>query len=188
MVEISLLRLSHRKERDKRITTHLFLTARVLGVRNVWYGGERDEKIEKSIKNIEEKWGKVFNEIKYIKNVEKFLREIKNKYILVHLTMYGVNYKETLSVLKEKIKSIEGEAKQGICIIVGSEKVPGFVYEIADYNVAIGAQPHSEVTAFVIFMYELNGCKLNEKYEDPKLKIIPMKKGKRVVEYGVEKE
>ncbi|HIQ55257.1 MAG TPA: tRNA (cytidine(56)-2'-O)-methyltransferase, partial [Pyrodictium sp.] len=67
-------------------------------------------------------------------------------------------------------------------IVVGAEKVPPFFYEIADYNVAIGNQPHSEVAALAIFLDRLyEGKELHVHFEDAKLKIIPSRKGKHVV-------
>ena len=35
-------------------------------------------------------------------------------------------------------------------IAVGGPKVPGEVYKLADYNVAVTSQPHSEVAALAI--------------------------------------
>jgi len=34
-----------------------------------------------------------------------------------------------------------------LVIIVGAEKVPREIFEFADYNVGIGCQPHSEISA-----------------------------------------
>ncbi len=178
MVKLALLRLSHRKERDKRLTTHLFLTARILGIKNVWYSGDKDDSIEENLKKIEYKWGKVFDEIKYIRNVKEFIKRIKEKYLLIHLTMYGLDYKDVIPKLREEI---ENGKKKGVCVTVGSEKVPGYIYEISDYNVSVGTQPHSELSAFAIFVYELNNHNLNREYENPKMEIIPMEKGKKVV-------
>ena len=40
---VSVLRLGHRRERDKRITSHLGLTARAFGADEVILAGEEDE-------------------------------------------------------------------------------------------------------------------------------------------------
>ena len=40
---VSVLRLGHRRERDKRITSHLGLTARAFGADEVILAGEEDD-------------------------------------------------------------------------------------------------------------------------------------------------
>ena len=47
---VLVLRLGHRKERDKRVTTHVCLTARALGADGVILSGERDDKIIATVK------------------------------------------------------------------------------------------------------------------------------------------
>lgn len=169
---IEVLRLGHRKERDKRLTTHIMLSCRVLNISRVYYAGEKDEKLEKSIQKVEEKWGKCLY-VEYIKNPLKLIRDAKNRnYKIIHLTMYGIPYKQKIHEIKEHDK---------ILIIVGSEKVPNEIYEIANYNIAIGNQPHSELTALTILTYEINDHELKECSNHAALKIIPQEKGKKVI-------
>ena len=67
-------------------------------------------------------------------------------------------------------------------IIIGSEKVPKEIYEKADFNIAIGNQPHSEVAALAIFLDRyFKGSQFNKKFEG-KLRIIGNPKGKTVIE------
>jgi len=80
-----------------------------------------------------------------IKNWKKYVEEFKGEKI--HLTMYGVNINDCI----EKIAS----SKKDKLIIVGGQKVPSEIYKLADYNVAIGNQPHSEVAALAVFMDRL---------------------------------
>ncbi|MCL2143761.1 MAG: tRNA (cytidine(56)-2'-O)-methyltransferase, partial [Methanomassiliicoccaceae archaeon] len=40
-------------------------------------------------------------------------------------------------------------------VIVGAEKVPPEVYERSDHNISVGNQPHSEIAALSIFLYEV---------------------------------
>ncbi|MCK4952399.1 tRNA (cytidine(56)-2'-O)-methyltransferase, partial [Candidatus Bathyarchaeota archaeon] len=69
-----------------------------------------------------------------------------------------------------------------VLIIIGSQKVPREIYQLVDYNIAIGNQPHSEVTALAIFLDRLfKGKELKKKFENAKLKIIPQKRGKKVI-------
>ena len=67
-------------------------------------------------------------------------------------------------------------------IVVGAEKVPREIYEIADYNVAVGNQPHSEVSALAVVLDRIQkGKQFVTKFEDPVREIIPTKKGKNVI-------
>jgi tRNA (cytidine56-2'-O)-methyltransferase len=171
-IMIVVLRLGHRKERDKRITTHVALAARAFGADGIIISGEKDEKVIESIEKVVERWGGNFF-ARYEKNWKKWLQEFNG--IKIHLTMYGLPFSEKLSEIREIVENND------IVVIVGSEKVPREVYELADYNLAIGNQPHSEVSALAVFLYELNGRKLKENFEGAKLKIIPQERGKKVV-------
>ena len=68
-----------------------------------------------------------------------------------------------------------------ILVVVGAEKVPAEMYDLADWNVAVGSQPHSEVAALAVFLDHLmEGQELNKDF-DGGLKIIPSPRGKQVV-------
>ncbi|MEM2794952.1 MAG: hypothetical protein QXY49_03760, partial [Thermofilaceae archaeon] len=70
-----------------------------------------------------------------------------------------------------------------ILVVVGAEKVPADVYKLADFNVAIGNQPHSEVAALAVFLDRLYGGKeLLKKFKGGRLVIIPSLRGKKVIE------
>jgi tRNA (cytidine56-2'-O)-methyltransferase len=69
-----------------------------------------------------------------------------------------------------------------LLVVVGAEKVPRDVYEIADYNVGVGNQPHSEVAALAVFLDRFSkGEGLRGDFKG-RVTIIPSKKGKKVVE------
>ncbi len=162
---ISVLRLNHRK-RDKRITTHCALTARAFGAKEMTFTGENDPNIIESVERVVEKWGGNFK----IKHAENWKKEIKNKKTKVHLTFYGER-------LKDKIKELKGKDIQ---VIIGGEKVPREIYDKADYNISIGSQPHSEVAALAIFLYEYSNYKIPEKFKNWKIKITPSEKSKKI--------
>jgi tRNA (cytidine56-2'-O)-methyltransferase len=62
-------------------------------------------------------------------------------------------------------------------------KVPGEVYDIADWNVAMTSQPHSEVSALAVFLHELfGGRELGAVFSDARLRIVPQTRGKSVEE------
>ena len=46
-LDVSVLRLGHRVDRDKRITSHLGLTARALGANRVILAGDNDKPLWK---------------------------------------------------------------------------------------------------------------------------------------------
>ncbi|MBU0898813.1 MAG: tRNA (cytidine(56)-2'-O)-methyltransferase, partial [Nanoarchaeota archaeon] len=71
---------------------------------------------------------------------------------------------------------------KNLLILVGGEKVPGEVYQMADLNIAVTNQPHSEIAALALFldMY-FSGKELDKKFTKAKLRIIPQEKGKKIL-------
>ncbi|MHA2358366.1 MAG: tRNA (cytidine(56)-2'-O)-methyltransferase [Candidatus Heimdallarchaeaceae archaeon] len=170
---LAVLRLSHRIIRDKRTTTHLALTARAFGATDFFYSGEHDDSVEDSVEDVSKEWGGNFF-AKFVNSPFSFITEWKQKGgIVIHLTMFGIE-------LSDQIKSIKDELEKDFLIVVGGAKVPGFMYQLADYNTAIGHQPHSEVAALAIFLDSIsNGEARKIKYSDAKIEIIPTEQGKR---------
>ena len=86
--------------------------------------------------------------------------------------MYG----EDINTINSKIQK-----EEEILVVVGAEKVPRDIYEKADYNVSIGTQPHSEISALAILLDRIQqGEQFNKKFPDSKRVIIPSKNGKNV--------
>lgn len=165
---IAVLRIGHRIDRDKRITTHVSLVARAFGADQILVD-TLDKKLEESILLTCNRFGGNF-EIKTGINPKKTLKEWQGK--IAHLTMYG----ETLN---KSIKKIDG--KSDLLIVIGAEKVPAYIYDIADYNISISNQPHSEVAALAIFLDRYTNAKwLNKKFNG-KIQIQPSNKGKKVI-------
>lgn len=172
-----VLRLSHRIVRDARITTHVALVSRAFGAKGMYYSGDRDNELEDKVIYVVNKWGGQFT-IEYIKSPVSLVKKWKDKGIVVHLTMYGIDIDDVIDEIRALNKDI--------LVIVGSEKVPGIYFELADYNVAIGHQPHSEVAALAIFLDRVfMGKELKLKFEDAEIEIIPMKRGKKVTKKHV---
>ena len=68
-------------------------------------------------------------------------------------------------------------------MIVGSEKVPAEVYQLADYNIGITNQPHSEIAALSVFLHEyFKGKEFGKKFKKSQIKIVPQERGKKVLE------
>lgn len=166
---ITVLRLGHRKERDKRVTTHVGLVARAFGADELLIS-TKDEGMEATLKDVADRFGGDFT----IKSGVKWRAVLRNwKGVKVHLTMYGEH-------IDDVEKRIPKDAD--IIVIVGAEKVPGEVYGIADFNVAVGNQPHSEVAALAVFLDRyLEGAGLRREY-DGRIRVYPSKRGKKVVE------
>ena len=89
--------------------------------------------------------------------------------------MYGLN----ISTIISKIRKLNKD----ILLIIGSRKVPGEIYYLSDYNIAIGNQPHSEISALAIFLDKLFiGKELRKEFSNNKIKIIPSRYKKEVQE------
>lgn len=168
---ITVLRLGHRFERDKRISTHICLTARALGADEVVFD-VRDERVEDSVKRITNDWGGNFK-VNFTDNYKKFIKNFDG--IKVHLTMYGLNINDVLKEISDKFKE-----SGNLLVVVGSQKVDSEVYFLVDYNVAIGNQPHSEVAALAVFLDRLFEGKETEKKFNGRIEVVPKARGKEV--------
>jgi tRNA (cytidine56-2'-O)-methyltransferase len=72
--------------------------------------------------------------------------------------------------------------KKDLLVIVGGSKVPGKVYELSDVNISVTSQPISEISALSYFLDYLFERKfLDKEFKGAKLKIVPQKKGKKVL-------
>ncbi|MEM0350097.1 MAG: tRNA (cytidine(56)-2'-O)-methyltransferase [Candidatus Caldarchaeum sp.] len=170
---ITVLRLGHRTQRDKRLSTHVALVARAFGADNLFYTGDYDLKLEDSVNKVVEKWGGSF-EIEYTSSWKAFVKTWSGK--IVHLTMYGLPLKTVIDEIRAVIKDND------LLIIVGGEKVEGEVFQIADYNVAVTNQPHSEAAALAVFLdWLFQGAEMDKVYPDAVFSVIPSAKGKVVV-------
>ena len=169
---ITVMRLGHRIERDKRLSTHVALSGRALGCDKMVYSGEKDARLEQSVRKVAENWGGDF-EIVHERDWKHAISKFDG--IKVHLTMYGMPFERKISEIRKKTK------RRNLLIIVGGEKVPHEVYQQADYNLQVTGQPHSEVAALALFMHEIfQGKELERKFKGAKMKVIPQERGKLV--------
>jgi tRNA (cytidine56-2'-O)-methyltransferase len=167
--DITVLRLGHRPERDKRITTHVALTARAFGANRIIVS-TRDPGLEESVNDVVKRFGGDFSITTGV-NWRHYLRDFQGT--VVHLTMYG------LPVDEVALQVPDGP----VLIVVGAEKVPPEVYQRADLNVSVGNQPHSEVAAIAILLDRiLQGKMLQRDYPGAQIKVLPCERGKTVVE------
>ncbi len=168
---MEVFRFGHRPGRDKRITTHVALVARAFGC-SAMYLYRPDPKIKAVVDEINKKWGGSF-EVINVQNWRRELHELKKEKFIVHLTMYGLN-----------INSFDlSEIPEDAIVFVGAEKVPPEVYRIADINLAIGNQPHSEVAALAVFLDRyFKGKELELEFPGAKLRIKGDLHGRKRVE------
>ena len=168
--DVRVLRLGHRPERDQRVTTHVALTARALGAKGM-YLAANDDGVRRSVTDVASRWGGDFfveNDVSW----KKVIREWKEDGgVVVHLTMYGLRMTDAVGEIKTHEK---------VLIVVGAEKVPSDIYDLADYNISVTTQPHSEISSLALILDRLfDGTELNREYPDAEMKIIPTEHGKR---------
>jgi tRNA (cytidine56-2'-O)-methyltransferase len=173
-MNISVLRLDHRRRRDARITTHVCLTARAFGANEVILSGERDKKLMENVEDVRERWGGSFN-VSYQKNWDNLIEEWKkNGGEVIHLTMYG-------TPVQEAVQDIQRSTKDKL-VVVGGSRVPTPVYKAADWNVSVTTQPHSEVSSLGVFMHMLmDGKEFDLDFEGGELEVVPSAEGKKII-------
>jgi tRNA (cytidine56-2'-O)-methyltransferase len=101
-----------------------------------------DRSLVSTIRDVVQRWGGDFwirDQVNWRQEIAKWKHD---RGTVVHLTMYGQN-------LPNVINHLETER---LMVVVGAEKVPPDLFKLADYNVAITNQPHSEIAALSIFL------------------------------------
>ncbi|TAN39233.1 MAG: tRNA (cytidine(56)-2'-O)-methyltransferase, partial [Candidatus Methanoperedens sp.] len=121
-------------------------------------------------------WGGSF----YVKRITNWMKEIRkwkeSSGKVLHLTMYGVNLPDVINDI----------VTDNLLVVVGAEKVPPELYALADWNVAVGNQPHSEVAALAIVLDRLAASSgiepLKSQFSGGEVEIVPKTRGKEVRE------
>jgi len=168
---IQVIRIGHRYVRDYRTLTHLCLVARAFGAEAI-YLEEIDDGLLEGVKEVNEAWGGDFRVLSAPSWKSAFRSAKAEGRLVVHLSMYGIPLQDRVDGLRSRDKFL---------IAVGGPKVPGEVYQLADYNIAVTSQPHSEVAALAVTLHELQkGEELKKEFGPSKMKIIPSERGKRV--------
>ncbi len=167
---VRVVRVGHRFVRDYRTLTHLCLVSRALGAESI-YLEEVEKDLAKTVEDVNRTWGGDFALLEG--SWKEVFKEAKAEgRTIVHLTMYG-------SPLQDKIEELR--EKESFLLAVGGPKVPPEVYQLADYNVAVTSQPHSETAALAIAIHDIQkGEELKKEFQRYKLKIIPSARGKQV--------
>ena len=173
-MRVFVLRLGHRIPRDSRITTHVCLTARALGAQGVFISDVQDHGLVETVKGVSRRFGGEF----HVETGGSWRSIIagwkRDGGKVVHLTAYGLP-------LPKIIREIP-RSRQDKLVVVGAEKVPGELYGLADWNVAVTNQPISEVSALGIFLdWLFQHSSLETQFPKGEIKIIPSAQGKHVV-------
>lgn len=168
--EVIVLRYSKRLFRDYRIDTHCGLVARAFGARKIIFTKE-DAGLKKSLDEVTEKFGGPFETI-FREDWKNALKELKTQgFYITHLTAFGMPFQEKIPEIRNKTK---------LLVLIGSEKVPKEFFELADSNLAVALQPHSEVAALAVFLHEFfEGSELEKKFLNARKEIIPQEKGRK---------
>jgi len=168
---IEVVRIGQRLVRDDRVTTHVALVSRAFGAEKIFMT-EVNPEIKDTLEKINGTWGGEFK-LEFIDKWKSIVKKKKEeKFTIVHLTMYG----ENINDIQEKLQK-----EKDLLVVVGAEKVPREIYELADFNVGVGSQPHSEISALAILLDRIQKGKQFERiFSDAKRKIIPTKNGKNV--------
>lgn len=168
---LAVFRLGHRVKRDKRLTTHVALVGRAFGADKMFYSGDRDTTVEKTVERVVKRWGGGFT-VEYVDRWRTFLSDWDGT--VVHLTMYGLPLKQVIDELRP--------LRDGMLVVVGGMKVDPEVFKTSDYNVAVTSQPHSEAAALAVFLDWLHqGLELEITFPNAELAVIPSPRGKKVV-------
>ena len=169
---VSVLRLGHRRERDKRITSHLGLTARAFGADEVILAGEEDDSALETWNSVSHRFGGSLD-CRFEPKPMSWLRRFSDSGTVIHLTMYGESWKKVAGQIPKDKPAV---------IVVGGTKVPAEVFSIANHNVSIGNQPHSEVAALGVFLESwLGPIDESSKFVGGEIEVVPSERGKRVV-------
>lgn len=91
----------------------------------------------------------------------------------MHLTAYGLPLPKLISEIQD--------AKGDLLVIVGSEKMPGEIFKLADWNVSVTNQPMSEVAALAVFLDWVNQHReFEHEFSKARVQIVPSKSGKEI--------
>ena len=158
--------MGHRFFRDSRVTTHVCLTARALGADGVVIADKEDKTVEATIREVVRRFGGDFW-IESGKPWRKTIRDWRDRDgKVVHLTAYGLRLPDVI----QEINNSNGD----LLVVVGSEKMPGEVFKLADWNVSVTNQPMSEVAALAVFLdWRLQHRAFYKAFPNGQVEIVP---------------
>jgi tRNA (cytidine56-2'-O)-methyltransferase len=149
---------------------------RAFGSIGMYYSGDEDKSMERKIEDVCKRWGGDFKVI-YTRSPFSLIKNWKRGGgVVVHLTMYGI----PINKIIDDIRRVDR-----VLVVVGSEKVDSRIFGLADYNISITSQPHSEVAALAVFLdYYYKGKELDFTFENAKYRVVPSDRGKKIIKMG----
>jgi len=165
--------MGHRVFRDSRVTTHVCLTARALGASGVIIANTPDKEVESSVREVSKRFGGSF-QVDSGPEWRRVIRDWKsNGGKVVHLTAYGMPLPKVI----DEVQAV----REGLLVVVGSEKMPGEMFKLADWNVSVTSQPMSEVGALAVFLdWYSSHSEFDLPFPGSEMQIIPSKDSKTV--------
>jgi tRNA (cytidine56-2'-O)-methyltransferase len=145
-----------------------------LGADGVYVSDVHDSELIDTITSVSNRFGGTF-EVEAGRPWRSTITEWKGRGgQVIHLTAYGLP-------VPKVIRGIRRSRKDKL-VVVGAEKVPGELYKLADWNVAVTNQPISEVSALGVFLdWLFDHSHLEPSFPNAHLKIVPSANGKKVV-------
>lgn len=169
---VEVARLGQRLVRDDRVTTHAALVSRAFGASRI-YMSEANQTIQDTISGVNRTWGGSFQVVLEDRLRDVIRRKRRDSYSIVHLTMYGEDLDRAVARMGRPEK---------VLVVIGAGKVPRDIYEMADYNVSVGNQPHSEIAALAVFLDRLQGGRqFQAGFAGADRRIVPDGRGKTVL-------
>jgi tRNA (cytidine56-2'-O)-methyltransferase len=164
-----VLRLNHRNGRDDRITTHVCLVGRAFGADGAVITDSDATTQASTLRKVNAQWGGRFWVEGSVRAATVISKWKSKRGIVVNLSMYGESLQDTVSEISYRYRIME----RGLLIVVGSSKVPGYIYKMSDYNVAVTHEPHSEIAALAVFLEKITKPLLSTRRENAELKVFP---------------
>ncbi len=175
MTRIVVLRMGHRIPRDWRLTTHVCLTARALGAESVIISDIEDKEVVTKVRDVADRFGGDFSVESGVPWKQVIRQWKQSGGLVVHLTAYGLPLSKVVDEIRRSSKEV--------LVVVGSEKVPGELFGLADWNVSVTTQPMSEVAALAVFLdWFQEHQEFERDFANSKIRIVPSKAGKHVEE------
>ena len=129
--------------------------------------------MESTIRDVTNRFGGPF-EVQSGKPWKQALRDWRTRGgRVVHLTAYGLPLPKMLPEIQDTDKDL--------LVVVGSEKMPGEIFKLADWNVSVTNQPMSEVAALAIFLdWFKEHREFEHEFSKAQVQIVPSRSGKEI--------
>jgi tRNA (cytidine56-2'-O)-methyltransferase len=144
-----------------------------LGADGVYISDVHDKELVETVKRVSKRFGGDFHVEAGRPWRSTLLDWKRNGGRIIHLTAYGMPLPKVIDAIRR--------SRRDKLVVVGAEKVPGELYGVADWNVAVTNQPISEVSSLGIFLdWLFKHAYLERQFPNSEIRIIPSQHGKSV--------